>query len=199
MTDHFALFGIPRILHIDPEKLEGRFHTLQRASHPDHFAGGSVKELLRAQDTSAAINDAYRTLRDPLRRLRYILKLYGYSVESGKAVPQSLLMAVMEAQETIGELEFSKPGPEHEQLLEKIESLLQHFAGREIELETERQELAARWDAFPKHPAEREALSEDERTILEAVAKLLAERSYIETLRSSLVAAERGEFAAIKH
>jgi len=79
-TDYFQVFSLPRLLAIDLDVLEREFHRLSRRLHPDRFARASEVEREFSLADTALINDAYRTLRDPIRRTEYLLKLEGEEI-----------------------------------------------------------------------------------------------------------------------
>ncbi len=81
-TDRFAIFGLPLRYEIDPADLEKRFRQLSWEVHPDRHAQASPRERRIALERTTALNDAYRTLRDPLRRAAYLLELHGLKIES---------------------------------------------------------------------------------------------------------------------
>src|SRR5258708_7511605 len=83
-TDYFAFFGMPRKLTIDLETLEQKFHTLSWKLHPDNFVRTSEHERQLSLDRSSQLNDAYRTLRDPVARVEYLLGLAGMRKEGQK-------------------------------------------------------------------------------------------------------------------
>ncbi len=99
--DYFQFFGLERKLALDPGDLESRFHKLSRQLHPDRFARATPAERERALEASAVLNDAYRTLRDPVARAEYVLKQQG--LEQAKA-PQELLQEVFELNMALEEL-----------------------------------------------------------------------------------------------
>ena len=96
--EYYELLGLPRKLGLTPDELQARFYELSRVWHPDRFARKSEREKQQALDTSSALNDAYRTLRNPVERAEYLLKLEGF--DSGelrsKDVPPELLEEVFE-------------------------------------------------------------------------------------------------------
>jgi molecular chaperone HscB len=75
--DYFSVFGLEPRLNIDVVALEGEFHRLSRRLHPDRFARGTESEREWSLADTALLNDAYRTLKDPLRRSEYVLALRG--------------------------------------------------------------------------------------------------------------------------
>jgi molecular chaperone HscB len=86
-ADYFQVFGLDRKLGVDTATLEREFHRLSRRLHPDRFARASVEEQQWSLAATALLNDAYRTLRDPIQRTEYLLKLEGLEIgeeNSGK-------------------------------------------------------------------------------------------------------------------
>src|SRR5271167_4355101 len=78
--DFYEFFDAPRQLAIDPKELEKRFYALSRQLHPDLFSRKPAREQAYALEASAILNDAYRTLKDPVARAHYVLKREGYDV-----------------------------------------------------------------------------------------------------------------------
>ena len=76
-VNHFELFGLPATFAIDSDALDDAYRALQTEVHPDRFAGGSEAERRVALQTSARVNEAYRALKDPVERARYLLALRG--------------------------------------------------------------------------------------------------------------------------
>ena len=105
-ADYFAFFGLPRKLAIDLADLEQRFHSLSWKLHPDNFVRASEDERQLSLDRSSQLNDAYRTLRDPVARVEYLLGLAGMRKEGQKKqqAPPELLEEVFELNESLDEL-----------------------------------------------------------------------------------------------
>jgi molecular chaperone HscB len=78
--DFFQVFGLERAFQIDLDALETTFHRLSRKLHPDRFARASELEREWSLGDTALLNDAYRTLKDPLHRTEYLLKLEGAEI-----------------------------------------------------------------------------------------------------------------------
>src|ERR1019366_6154583 len=87
--DYFAFLELPRNLAIDAKDLEKKFYALSRQLHPDMHSRKSQAERDQAEESTAILNDAYRTLRDPITRAEYLLKLEGFdtSEQTSKDVP----------------------------------------------------------------------------------------------------------------
>jgi molecular chaperone HscB len=96
--DYFGFFDLPRKLAIDLKDLEKRFYALSRKYHPDVHARKGVAEREQAEESTALLNDAYRTLRDPIARTAYLLKLEGFDIgeQTTKDVPPELLEEIFE-------------------------------------------------------------------------------------------------------
>jgi molecular chaperone HscB len=103
--DHFARLGLPAALELEPASLDRAYFALQRQWHPDRFANRPAEERARASAEAAALNDAYRTLRDPLSRAVYLAQLNGVALPGdGKTIDDpDLLMEAMEAREALHE------------------------------------------------------------------------------------------------
>src|SRR5438477_2897018 len=80
-ADYFSCFGLPRKLALDPAALEREFYRLSRRLHPDVYARAPAAEQEWALEQSSRLNDAYRTLRDPIARTEYLLELEGFKLE----------------------------------------------------------------------------------------------------------------------
>lgn len=104
--DYFEFFGMPRQLALDAKDLEKRFYALSRQLHPDLFSRKPAREQEYALEASAVLNDAYRTLKDPIARAMYVLKQEGFDIaEQGtKDVPAELLEEVFELNMALEEL-----------------------------------------------------------------------------------------------
>src|SRR5438874_2815554 len=80
-ADYFSFFGLPRKLNIDTAALEREFYALSRQLHPDLYARSGDQEQTWSLEKSSQLNDAYRTLRDPIARTQYLLQLEGVQLE----------------------------------------------------------------------------------------------------------------------
>lgn len=198
MKDHFATLGIKRTFAVESAALERRFHLLQRDTHPDRFAALHPDLLGSALERSSDVNEAYRILRDPMARAKHLLLLYGFSVEQAKKVPPELLETVMNVQEKIAELEFAVNG-KSETIIEEMKLLATDLGDKIVAIDMQLDKLRAEWDIKICHVVDTNTLSEAERSILQKVTALLAERAYINTLLGSVEAAIKGESTILKH
>jgi molecular chaperone HscB len=103
--DHFARLGLPASLDIEPAALDRAYFALQRQWHPDRFVTKPAAEKARASSEAASLNDAYRTLKEPLSRAFYLAELKGVDLPAdGKTIDDpDLLMEVMDAREELQE------------------------------------------------------------------------------------------------
>jgi len=103
-VDHFVRMGLERTFDLDVPALDRLYFDLQRQLHPDRFATKSPKEKALSQQQATALNDAYETLKDPLKRADYLVHLEGIDVlpEGCNLVQdQSILMEAMEMREKL--------------------------------------------------------------------------------------------------
>jgi len=103
--NHFELLGLPLAHALDTGRLEGAYRDLQSQVHPDRFAAATEAERRVALQWAARANEAYRTLRDPVARARYLLGLKGFDTgeESNTTMPADFLMQQMEWREAVAE------------------------------------------------------------------------------------------------
>src|ERR1700756_2588280 len=80
-NSYFTLFQLPQHLKLDVAALEKQFYAFSRRLHPDRFASKPASEQEAALTASYHLNDAYRTLKDPISRTQYLLKLEGVELE----------------------------------------------------------------------------------------------------------------------
>ena len=99
----FELFAVPPRFAQDAAQLDARWKELQRQVHPDKFAAQGAAAQRVAMQWSARINEAYRRLKDPLKRAAYLCELNGAPIdaESNTAMPADFLMQQMELREAV--------------------------------------------------------------------------------------------------
>ena len=103
--NHFELFGLPQGFGVDAPTLDTRYRELQREVHPDRFATASDAERRLSIQMATQVNEAYRTLKAPLARARYLLELRGVDLaaETNTAMPAEFLAEQMEWREGLEE------------------------------------------------------------------------------------------------
>jgi len=192
-VDYFAFFGLPRKLNLDIAALEAEFYTLSRRLHPDLYAGRGSREQEWSLEQSSRLNDAYRTLKDPIRRTEYLLRLEGVELEGqSKAateearqtgekrqlVPPDLLEEVFELNMQLEELRANKKMGEEDPSLAK--QLQQQKAMLEQKFNSLFEELKGYWNEWE---AAEEAGNEQQRhRVVDKMVDLLNRRSYVRNL-----------------
>ena len=104
-SDPFALLGLPRGMAVDPHALDEAYRALQAQVHPDRFADKSEAERRVAMQWAAATNEAYRLLKKPLPRAKYLIEAAGVGLgeQDNTAMPAEFLMQQMEWREHVAE------------------------------------------------------------------------------------------------
>jgi molecular chaperone HscB len=159
---YFEVFSLPPKLALDTVALEKQFYRLSREFHPDRFASKSAAEQAEATEKSSLLNDAYRTLRDPIRRTEYLLGIEGVELEeqsvkateSARAagaekkqiVPPDLLEEAFELNMQLEEMKMARRmGDDDPQLRADLQAAKTNFTGM---LETSQQQLEAEWASW---------------------------------------------------
>jgi molecular chaperone HscB len=122
--NHFELLGLPVAYTVDTTRLERGYRDLQTQVHPDKFAAATEAERRVAMQWATRANEAYRTLRDPLERARYLLLLKGFDTgeESNTAMPADFLMQQMEWREAVAESTAARDAAELQRMHGEIAS-----------------------------------------------------------------------------
>lgn len=178
-ADYFAFLGLPRRLNIDMPLLEQRFRDLSREYHPDYFYNAPPKERLAALERSSHLNDAYRTLRNPVSRIEYLLGLEGLGLtkpgEGSPKVPPSLLEEVFALNEELDEIrELRESGGDSDALRARLAAARKPIEQKREAHERDLQTLSAQWD---------ERL---DRATLETLRERMLERNYINNLLATI-------------
>ena len=128
--NYFDLFGLAQFCQVDITQLEQQYRALQALVHPDKSAHLPDAEQRLAMQRATLVNEAYQTLRNPLRRARYLLSLYGVDLqeENNTVMPPDFLLAQMEWREAISEAQQTRDAT----ALDKLETRL-HRETRELE------------------------------------------------------------------
>ena len=183
--DYFSFLGLPRQLVIDAGDLERRFRELSRKFHPDYFYNASPTERLASLERSSYLNDAYRTLKNPVSRVEHLLAIEGLpsakSEDGAAKVPPSLLEEVFALNEELDEIrELRESGADPEKLTTRLEKARAPIDARRDEHERQLQELSARWDS------QENASAAEKRATLDALRERLLERNYINNLLATI-------------
>ena len=103
--DHFALFDLAQAFALDAEALDQRYREVQARVHPDKHAHLPAAEQRIAMQQATHANEAYQTLKSPLKRAQYLLALRGVDpqVERNTAMPMEFLVQQLECREAVAE------------------------------------------------------------------------------------------------
>src|SRR5512134_1475347 len=103
MQSHFELFGLPAAFSVDGEALERSYRQIQSRVHPDRFAHAGDAERRASLQWTTRVNEAYRTLKDPVQRAKHLLELHGVDVafETDTQMPTDFLMQQLELREEL--------------------------------------------------------------------------------------------------
>jgi molecular chaperone HscB len=159
--DYFSVFGLGPRLHLDLASLENEFHRLSRRLHPDRFARSAKNEKEWSLADTALLNDAYRTLKDPITRTEYLLKLHGAEIGEEFAgannnrrageigalrAPADLLEEVFELNMQLEELRVAhKMGEDDPALTQSLAGARNKFQALREEVD---RDLRAAWNAW---------------------------------------------------
>jgi molecular chaperone HscB len=186
-ADYFAFLGVPRKLVFDTGDLERRFRDLSRQFHPDYFYNASPAERRASLERSSFLNDAYRTLKNPVGRVEYLLRLEGVAAQgprdASKAVPPALLEQVFALNEELDEIrELRASGAAPDEWTKRLEEARKPIEAKRAAHEAEVKELSQRWDALLEEGGQNAA----QRATLAALRERMLERSYINNLLAGI-------------
>ena len=193
-TSYFALFNLPRHLHIDTAALEKAFYAQSRKLHPDRFASRPQSEQEAALAASSRLNDAYRTLKDPIARTEYLLALEGVQLEeqsraatdaaraSGtekkQVAPPDLLEEAFELNMQLEEMRMARQmGDDDPQTRADLEAARTKFTAM---LNDAQQQLETLWSKWDTAETANDTASRD--AAKQLIVDLLNRRSYIRNL-----------------
>jgi molecular chaperone HscB len=187
-NDYFRFLGVPRRLQLDSADLERRFRALSRQFHPDYFYNASPAERRASLERASYLNDAYRTLKQPVARAAYLLELEGFGIstngkQAGNVVPPSLLEEVFALNEELdGVRDLKASGAAESAWKQRLAEARRPIDARRDEHEADLEKLSVEWDAVAKSSG---GQAERER-ILGALRERILERNYITNLLSGI-------------
>jgi len=199
-VDYFTFFGLPYKLNLETANLEREYYALSRHLHPDINASSSSQEQQWSLEQSSQLNDAYRTLKDPISRTEYLLRLQGMHLEeqstaateearrTGKTkkqvVPPDLLEQVFELNMQLEEARMNKKMGEPDrslalELQDSKKQLQTKYDGMMEELHHAWNE----WDALVEQAAQGDnVLEEDRLAVRDRMLDILNRRNYVRNL-----------------
>ncbi|HWY49115.1 MAG TPA: Fe-S protein assembly co-chaperone HscB [Bryobacteraceae bacterium] len=164
VTDYYQLLGISRSLNVSLDELQKRYYELSRQLHPDRFMQKPEAEQQRALDMSSALNDAYRTLKDPVKRAQYLLSQEGFDVgeQRSKDVPSELLEEVFELNMALEEMRSGDDSARPQ-----LEAAEKNFTNMLADVDQQLESLFEKYDQF------------ESRAVLTEIRGVLNRRKYI--------------------
>ena len=188
--NYFSFLGLPRRLTLDAPLLEQRFRALSRQFHPDFFYNATPAERRASLERSSYLNDAYRTLKQPVSRIAYLLELEGVVTAAdrsdhgaSKLVPAALLEEVFALNEELDEVrDLRADGAPEEAWQGRLRQAAVPIEAKRAEHERQLEALSSRWDAIVDSPA----VDVDRRAVLESLRDRLLERNYIINLLATI-------------
>lgn len=180
--NYFDVFGLPvdRLV-IDIPQLEKRFLELSRKYHPDRFASKSPLENQIAHEYSSAVNNAYRTLKEPVSRAKYVVERQLGSIEEKSAsVPPDMAEFFFEIHDVLDTIRESN-GNAPESALKEVQKAEQDLRQKVQQLESDLQQQFVSYDSAP-----------DKKNV-EKIKEILSERSYIRSFLRQIDNTLKGE------
>src|SRR6201993_3496315 len=198
-VDYFTFFGLPRKLNVNVAALEKDFYELSRKLHPDLNARAGSQEQEWSLQQSSLLNDAYRTLRDPIKRTQYLLRLEGIELEEQsktateqaratgevkkQIVPPDLLEEVFELNMQLEELRLNKKmGEDDPNLAKEIGAHKTALEAKHDVLLKELEKYWTDWDSLIERNHGSKAPAEERATITAKMVDVLNRRNYIRNL-----------------
>ena len=198
-VDYFTFFGMPPKLNLDVAALEKDFYELSRKLHPDLNARAGSQEQEWSLEQSSLLNDAYRTLRDPIKRTQYLLRLEGIELEEQsktateqaratgevkkQIVPPDLLEEVFELNMQLEELRMNKRvGEDDPNLAKEIGVHKTVLEAKHDALLHELQRYWTDWDSLIERTHGSKVPAEERATITAKMVDVLNRRNYIRNL-----------------
>ncbi len=190
--DYFTCLGLPRKLSIDTASLESKFYELSRVFHPDFYEGKSEMERAVSLANSAILNQAYRTLKDPILRVEYLLQLEAGAAKDipGKA-PADLFETILEIQEHLEEFQTAKSQNDAAaaRATDLLKTARKTLDAKRTALESRLAELFQIWDRLiDKHSHDQAHSAQKEQTLKE-MRGLLSERTYVTNMLGNIAEA----------
>jgi molecular chaperone HscB len=199
-VDYFTFFDLSRKLDLDVAVLDKDFYELSRKLHPDLNAQADRKEQEWSLQQSSLLNDAHRTLKDPIKRTEYLLKLEGVELEEQsktateqarstgeikkQIVPPELLAEVFDLNMQLEELRAQKKmGEDNPALIEEIGNQKHDLEEKQEALLHELQRRWKVWDGMIQRESNGQPVSEEERRQeRDKMVDVLNRRNYIRNL-----------------
>ena len=181
--DYFTCFKLPRLLNIDEQELERTYYDLSRTFHPDFYSTKDESEKTISLGNSAFLNSAYRTLKDPIQRVEYLIRLEAGAVKDIRSNPPADLfeeiLELQEDMETFRGLQSDNDSMERNELREKLQREREHLEDRQAEMETALRGKYQEWDQLQTANPDPGEAREQKNAMLRSMQEVLSHRTYI--------------------
>jgi molecular chaperone HscB len=198
-VDYFSFFGLLAKMNIDTAQLEREFYKLSRKLHPDLAARHGEREQAWSLEQTSQLNDAYRTLKDPIARTEYLLKLEGVQLEEQskaatdtaretggtkkQVVPPELLEEVFELNMQLEEARMNKKmGEADANLAAELQQTKKNLQAKYDALMNELKGYWDQWDALVDRFHAGEDIGAERAKVRDKMVGLLNRRTYIRNL-----------------
>ena len=190
--DYFTALNLPRKLNIDTGKLETKYYEMSRAFHPDFYEGKTEMERAVSLANSATLNQAYHTLKDPIERVEYLLRLEAGSAKEipGKP-PTDLFETLLEIQEQLEELQRVKTdqGTTAKEVVARLRAERGTLEAKRSALERRLAELFHIWDHIVERASGDQTQKTEREQVLKQMRDILSQRNYLNTMLGNIAEA----------
>ncbi len=181
--DYFTCFKLPRLLDIDAQELERTYFELSRTFHPDFYSTKDESEKTISLGNSAFLNAAYRTLKDPIQRVEYLIRLEAGAVKDIRSNPPAdLFEEILELQddmETFRNLSSEEHSTERTELRKKLQLEREQLEARQKDMEKSLQRKFLEWDQLQNLHADPSEAREQKNAVLRGMQEILSNRTYV--------------------
>jgi molecular chaperone HscB len=189
-TDYFTCLGLPRRLKIDIAQLEGKFYELSRAFHPDFYQNKTAEEQEISLGNSAMLNTAYRTLKDPIQRAEYLVRLEAGAAKDIRSTPPAdLFEEILALQEDLEEFRTASAERDAagvDRLRDKLEADRATLEKRQQEMEKRLFALFDAWDRLQDSTEADERARREREALLKDMREILSNRTYLRNIIGNL-------------
>ena len=180
--DYFECFDIPRLLNLDLDELETHYYKLSRIFHPDFFQNKTSMEQSISLGNSAVLNTAYQTLKNPTRRVQYLLELEAGTRKATPATPPAdLFEELMDIQDDIIAFkQASDPhGEQNSGVCDRLDVSKELLEEKHNHLSTRLKDLSLEWDRHVSTQSSPSPHDAEKDAVLTQIRKLVSDQSYI--------------------
>lgn len=185
--NYFTSFELGYQLNIDLEALETHYYRLSRKFHPDYYQQKSTEEQAISLENTSLLTQAYRTLKDPQKRISYLISLVEGDHASKTEAPSDLFEEIFEIQEGIEEIKALAPeeSEQRAELFETLSDARRTMEAYQNEAKKHLERLSAEWD-FLEASRESDSFNEPQKKYLSEMKQILSHRAYVERVINNI-------------